>query len=350
MLARRVVFLATCAACAPTPRHPIAVAVLLDGERAAAPAASAVGGLELHAAVLPPTTPSPVDPTPSTLARARTAYATGDHAGCRTAIATLDLPSLLATGHRAAAARALSLDAACAYQGLAQDDARRAAIRLAGFGLDLPADAVAREVEDLILDEIQKASAAPRVRLAVTGQAGGRVSTDGQPATCAIPCQLELAVGEHVIAVDTDGYEPAWKTVRVPDRAELAIAQQPASPARASAQWRARIGRGLQPADDVGANLLALAAHEPRIAYLHVGDALTGTLIVDGDPRARGADGRDAAPHLIRELAYDGGLLQRPRVWQRPWFWIALAGGALAVSGAIVYLTYQPEIRTMVEF
>ena len=97
--------------------------------------------------------------------------------------------------------------------------------------------------------------------------------------------------------------------------------------------------------DATGATLLALAAREPRVAYLSGG---TGTLIVDGKPRASGT-GADS-PLLVRELAYDAGLLQRPNVWQRPWFWIAIAGATAVVSGAIIYVTYEPEIQTMVSF
>jgi hypothetical protein len=38
---------------------------------------------------------------------------------------------------------------------------------------------------------------------------------------------------------------------------------------------------------------------------------------------------RGATPQLVREFAYDAGILQRPRVWQRPWFWIAVTGATL---------------------
>jgi cytochrome b subunit of formate dehydrogenase len=52
----------------------------------------------------------------------------------------------------------------------------------------------------------------------------------------------------------------------------------------------------------------------------------------------------------VRELAYDAGLLRRPHVWQRPWFWIAVTGVTLALSGAIVYAVYEPDVQTMVSF
>ncbi|MBA2538198.1 MAG: hypothetical protein H0V17_01060 [Deltaproteobacteria bacterium] len=340
-----VALLATLAACAPMPKHPIAVAVIVEGERDSALPEASVAGLALHPISLAPEPAATNDGAAAALAKARSAYATGNHDACRTEIAKLDVPQLLAAGNRAAAARALALDTACAYQGLAQDDAVRAAARLAAFALDLPADAVAREAEELIIAAIGKASAAARARLQVTGELGARVAVDGNPAMCVVPCPLDLAPGDHVIAVEADAFEPAWKLVRVPDVATVAMAQQKATAVRASSQWRARIGRGLPATDDTGATLLALAAREPRIAYLHAG---RGTLIVDGKLRASGSD--TDAPRLMRELAYDGGLLQRPKVWQRPWFWIAVTGITAVAAGAVIYVTYEPEIQTMVTF
>ena len=49
-------------------------------------------------------------------------------------------------------------------------------------------------------------------------------------------------------------------------------------------------------------------------------------------------------------LSQGDGLLQRPKVWQRPWFWIAVAGATAAISGAIIYATYEPDVQTMVGF
>jgi len=355
MLPRRVLLLrlmlavAMLAACAAAPRHPIAIAVLVDGDRAAAPIEpAAVAGLELHVIELAAPTPAESDATTGVLARARAAYAQGNHDTCRTEVARVEVPRLLAIGNRAAAARALTLDAACAFQGSAKEDARTAAARLAGFGLDLPADAVAIEVEQLINDAIEVANQRPRARLAIAGEPGARVSVDGRAAMCVAPCTVELAPGEHVIALEADGFEPAWRVVRIPDSTDVAIAQQPASPARASSQWRARLGRGMPATDTVGAALIALAAAQPRVAYVHAGAQLTGTMIVDGKARAS-SSARTAGP-LVRELAYDANILQRPRVWQRPWFWIAVAGATLAVSGAIVYVIYEPEVQTMVGF
>jgi len=334
-------------ACAPMPKHPIAVSVIVDGEPSPALASTSVPGLALHDVALAPEPIPPAQTITSELALARKAYAAGDADRCRTQIAALQISALLAAGNRNAAARALALDTACAYQGLARDDADRAAARLAAFGLDLPADAVAREAEDLIVAAIERLGAAPRAKLVVTGEVGARVALDGRPATCVVPCPLDVTPGDHVIAVEADGFEPAWKVVRVPDVAAVAVPQSAATPVRASSQWRARLGRGLAATDATGASLLALATREPRIVYLRGGEQVTGTLIVDGKVRASGS-GR--GPQLVRELAYDAGLLARPRTWQRPWFWIAVAGATAIVAGGVVYVTYEPEIQTMVGF
>jgi hypothetical protein len=60
--------------------------------------------------------------------------------------------------------------------------------------------------------------------------------------------------------------------------------------------------------------------------------------------------GHGDATGAIRELAYDGGVLHRPSVFQRPWFWIAAAGAAIVIAGAIVAVTYKPEPVTGLSF
>ena len=103
------------------------------------------------------------------------------------------------------------------------------------------------------------------------------------------------------------------------------------------------------PANDaIGAKLLAQLSGQPRIAYVNGGAKLAGTMIVDGDPRASGTD--DAAPELVRELAYDAGLLKRPAIYQRPSFWIATSAIVAAVAGVIIYTVYEPDVSTKVGF
>lgn len=340
-----LVLAAGVAACAPIPKHPVVVAVLADG--AGAPV---VRGLELRPLV-PPASPTPTtdDTSAEVVTRARAAYARGELDACRTDLASVDVPALLVRAERALAARALTLEAACAWGALAQVEARAAAARLASLGLELPDLVVAPDVEQVIGQAITEIGAAPRQRVVVTGVAGARLSVDGRPGGCVLPCSVELAPGEHVVAVDADGHTPAWRGIRVDPGAAptpLKLAQPVASPALAAQQWRARLGRGLPRVDATGAALIARFGAEPRVVVLHGRAPLEGALIVDGVVRAQGARRDGNAARLVRDLAYDGGVLKRPAVWQRPWFWIALTGAVAVVGGVTVWAVYEPPIHT----
>ena len=337
-------------ACAPTPKYPIAVALLVEGDAAAvgAVAPDAVPGLELRALALPAPAPAPPGDMAALVTRARSAYAQGDHDACRAELSRVDLVRVLAAGERGVAARAITLEAACAYGARRTADAQAAAARLAALGLALPEAAVAIEVEAMIGKAIAKAGALPRHALAVRGEAGARLAVDGRPAGCALPCTIDLPAGDHVLAAEADGFEPAAQLVRVPDTSTAALAQAPASPELAARQWRARLGRGLPPTDPTGVALLARLARRPRVVLLHGGDRVSGALVVDGALAASGARGRGEAPALVRELAYDARVLRRPPLWARPWFWIAATGATLLAAGATVAVTYEPEVRTRV--
>jgi hypothetical protein len=163
-----------------------------------------------------------------------------------------------------------------------------------------------------------------------------------------VPCTKQLAPGEHVVAVEADGYAPAMQVVRVPDVAHITIAQPPAAAMLAAQQWRARTGRGLPAADATGAALIGRFVPDRRVAIVHGGPHLEGELVVDSTHVAAMERARGEAPDLLRELAYDGGVLHRPAVWQRPWFWIVVGGAAVVIAGAIVAATYQPPIHTTV--
>ena len=155
---------------------------------------------------------------------------------------------------------------------------------------------------------------------------------------------MDLVPGDHVLAVSADGFADAHRQLRITDRAEITLAQPPADPALAAAQWRARAGRGLPALDAIGARLIARLG-EPRVAVL-TGDPATrsGALIIDGAIAASASAASDAT--LLRELAYEAGVLHRPTLWQRPWFWIAVSGVALGVAAGIAALTYQPTVVT----
>jgi len=81
--------------------------------------------------------------------------------------------------------------------------------------------------------------------------------------------------------------------------------------------------------------------------HLYGGTRVTGTLIVDGEIRATG---EGTAPSLVRELAYDGRLLERPAIWQKPSFWIATSVAVAIVATAIIYAVYEPDVESKLRF
>jgi hypothetical protein len=338
------------AGCATAPAHPIPIAVLVDGDRAGIGDVSphAVAGLELHDVALPAPSPPAPDDAAAVIARARSGFAGGDFDACRGELGNVEVGMLLARNERGLAARALVLGAACAWPDRA--GAEMQAGKLASFGLELPDMTVPAELERLLGAAITAAGKAPRAPLAVTGVVGARLAIDGRPGGCALPCTVDVAPGDHVVAVEADGYMPAWRLVRSPDVATVALAQDAASPQLAALQWRARIGRGLPATDATGAALVARLAGDRRVAVLHGDTSLTAAMVVDGALAASVTRPRGDAPTALRELAYDSGVLHRPSIYQRPWFWIAVSGAVVAIAGAIVIVEYQPEIRTKAVF
>ena len=324
------------------------MAVLIDGDRAAAGPVSKVDGLDLHEVTLPAPQPPATDDTNVAITRARTAFAGGEFSSCREALAKIDLVQVLARGDRNLASRALVLGAACAWPD--KEGAQATANRLAGFGLDLPDMTVTPEIDRMLGAAITAAGAAPRHALAVDGVVGAQLSIDGRAGDCALPCTVDVAPGDHVLAVVADGYAPASRLVRTPDVDRVTLAEEPANTELAARQWRTRVGRGLPATDAVGVALLAKLATGSRIAYVHGDEAVSAALVVDGKLVASTTRGHGDASGAIRELAYDGGVLHRPSVFQRPWFWIATAGAAIVIAGAIVAVTYQPDIKTVASF
>jgi hypothetical protein len=321
--------------------------MLVDGEPVTL-APTAVAGLEVQPLALPAPGVPPVDTSAPIIASARKAYGRGDWATCLSEIRRVDLVNLLASEHRDLAARALTFEIACHFEG-SKADAQASATRFASLGLDVPGDFLPIEVEQLMTTTITRTETKLHP-LAVAGELGARLSVDGRAAACTLPCTIDLPAGDHVLAVTADGFAPASRMVRVPGEPRATLAQQPASVELAGQQLRARLARGLPATDATGVSLLARLAGQPNVAIVHADKRLHGALIVDGVLRAHADRDRDDAPALMRELAYDAHVLQRPRVWQRPWFWIAVTGATLAVSGAVVYFTYTPDTRTKVGF
>ena len=353
MLARpplSLALLVLASSCAPKQGHPKSVAVIVDGDRGAVGtiAPHAVAGLELQPLPDPGPPPSPPpDASETIVAGARKAYGHGEWASCLSEIRRIDLVKLLAAGQRALAARALTFEIACHYEG-SRDQAQASATRFANLGLDVPGDFLPVDVEQLITTTIA-ATSTKLTPIAVAGEAGARLAVDGRPAGCAVPCTIDLATGDHVLAVEADGFAPISRLVRVPDEDRVSLAQPPASAELAAHQWRARLARGLPATDATGVALIARLAGQPNVVVVRADKRLHGTLIVDGVLRAHADRDRGEVPALMRDLAYNGKILDAPRVWQRPWFWIAISGAALAVAGTIVYVTYEPEIQTMVK-
>lgn len=334
-------------ACAATPAHPIPIAIIVEGDSSPGPL-PAVDGLAPHALVMPPAPAVVPDDSAAFLVRARKAYARGDFDACRGELAHIDVVHALASGARDVAGRALAFDAACAWGAQAGQAARGIAARLASFGLSVPDAAIAPDIEAVISDAIVAVGNARPRPVAVRGEPGARLAVDGKPPACALPCTVDLVPGDHVLAVSADGFTDAVREVRVPDTASLVIEQSGAPPALAAVQWRARAGRGLPSTDAIGARLIAQLGGERRIAIVHAGDPLTGALVVDGTLAATATAHRGDDAGLVRELAYDAGVLPRPTVFQRPWFWIAVSGVALGIAGAIVAVTYHPPVHTSV--
>lgn len=328
------------AACSAAPRGPrIPVAVVAD----VALAPDAVAGLALTPVALPArAAPPAVDLADATAGQARKAYGAGDWAGCLAALRGRDLAEVLAAGQRASASRLLAFEIACQYE-VSRADARTAAARFASLRLDLPADHLPAEVEALIASARERAGGEPVRPIAVDGSPGARLAVDGRAGVCALPCTIDLPAGEHVLAVDADGFAPLHRVIRVPATSRVSLAQPAAPRELATQQWQARQARGLTALDATAARLLGRLATE--VVVLRAG---TGALVRDGTLRAQ-LDGTAPAP-LVRDLAYAGGLLSRPRAWQRPWFWIAATGVALAAAGAIVWVVYEPDTRTEVHF
>jgi hypothetical protein len=343
-------------ACAPIPNHPIPVAILVGGDRAAIGplAPDAVPGLALReVAIAPPEPPKPLAAI-ADVARARSAYANGDFDTCRTALAGVDIADVLAAGDRTLAARALTYATACALR--APDAAAAAALadRFASLGLDIPDSAVTPDVETLLADAIARAGAKPRTHLAVAGEIGARLAVDGRAAGCALPCTIDVAAGEHVIAAELDGFSPIAHAVRTPDVATARLAQQPAPAALAAQQWHARIAHAFPADDATGAMLIGRFAGDARIAYLaaepSAATTLAGTIVVDGALRGTAHGDRGRGADLVRELAYTGGILERPKLWQHPTFWIAVTAATLVIAGVAIWTIYQPPVDTGLKF
>lgn len=345
-------------ACARRPA--VAMTVLIEGEprdagaAARALAATAVPGLVLRLATLPP--PAPPRLGQEEVSGALEELLAGDGSRCRERLAGVDLPRLLAHRQRAVVARALLLDARCA-EGLGNTAAAEARFKeFASYELELAeATAVLSPTLRARFDEaLAWHGRAPRARVEVRGAPGGVLWVDGRAGACAVPCAPSLAVGAHVLAVEAEGVALAWRRIDVTGPTVLELPAAPATAQEAAEQWHARAGRGVAADDERSLRLLPLAISDERIAYVQArgaAEGLAGALVERRAGRievaARGRRARaDQAPALVRQLAIDAGVIAAPRP---RWFWPVLAGSVLATAALTTLIFYQPEIRTKVE-
>ncbi len=241
--------------------------------------------------------------------------------------------------------RAVTLEAACAYGARRTADAQAAATRLAALGLALPEAAVALEVEAMIGKAIAAVGAGPRHSLAVTGEAGARLAVDGRPASCALPCTVDLPAGDHVLAVEADGFEPAARLVRVLD-SSAAAAAQPAGPAGARGPPAPRAARRRPVAHRSDRRRCSRGSPASRASCSSRRRARRRRHGRRAALAATGAGRRGEAPALVRELAYDARAAPPAAVGAAVVLDRRHRRDAALVGGAAVAVTYEPEVRT----
>jgi PEGA domain-containing protein len=298
------------------------------------------------------------------LSAARRDYVNGEFAGC---IKSLETPvlDLLGEGRRELGARVAFWQIACRVGSGAQPDAWQLARQFAVLGLDIPADvaAAAPEVESLLARALREVAAEKRAALAVDASTSrARVSLDGR-SVCVTPCTLDVAPGDHVIALDADGALPLTRVARVADGgASLKLETTPASPEIAAQQWSARYGGSSLLYSEPSTRLLAQAIAARRLVLVNVeGDRqlrLRGTLATDGTVRAQverscaSANLDVESKHLLRELLVTGKVFEPAKpIYKRAVFWVPLL---VAVSAAVIASsiagTLGAPTRTKVSF
>ncbi|HEY1586242.1 MAG TPA: PEGA domain-containing protein [Polyangia bacterium] len=300
------------------------------------------------------------------LSSARQKYVNGDFAGCLQSLSADALvPELLAAGRRELAARVLFWRVACRVGSGALPAATDEAREFAALGLEVPADAAEAtpEVESLLGRATKEAAAAHKLTLAVDApplRAG--LSLDGRSGACVTPCALEVLPGEHLIALDADGYLPLARQVSVHESTQVKLNATPAPPEVAAAQWSARYGGSTWLYSEPSTRLLARAVAARRLVLVNVEGTgelrLRGTLATDGTVRAQAertarAGSLDAeSRRLLRDLLVSGKVFEPAKpIYKRAAFWVPLA---LAVSAAVISAsiaaTLAPNIHTRVGF
>jgi hypothetical protein len=352
--------------------EPPRIAVVVAGSDAArAELESGLAGqsalpVELRLSPLP-NVPAPAsDPgLAARLSEARSRYIAADFEGCLARLADdAQLAEVLGRGEVTLAARTLLWRTACEAARGAAGEADRAAQQFARMGFELPPDAgaVTPDVERLLTDALAAAQRAPRVPLRVEStREVAEVSIDGRSQGCVTPCTLEVAPGEHVVALSADGLTPlVTRTTVRRGGPVLALSPELASPELARRQWSARQAARRELDDAASLRLLARAVPAQKLVLIHAEPVqgerveLRGAYAVDGQVAAR-AGSRPVSLHdldeeglsLVEELLVRGNTLEPARpVWKNPWLWVAVGLGAAAAATATALLLREPEQRT----
>jgi hypothetical protein len=342
--------------------------IVVGAEAARVEAAMAGSGdlpVELVIGHLPRATAPEMDRS-TLLSAARQKYVNGDFAGCLQSLsANVLLPELLAAGRRELAARVLFWRVACRVGSGALPVATDEAREFVALGLEVPADAAEAtpEVESLLGRAIKEAAGARKLTLAVDApplRAG--VALDGRSGACVTPCALEVLPGEHLIALDAEGYLPAARLVTVNEPTQVKLDATPAPPEVAAAQWSARYGGSPWLYSEPSTRLLARAVAARRLVLVNVEGTgelrLRGTLATDGTVRAqaerlaRAGNLYAESRRLLRDLLLSGKVFEPAKpIYKRATFWVPLA---LAVSAAVISAsiaaTLAPNTHTRVGF
>ncbi len=319
--------------------------------------------VELRFAELPNAVPAepPLADVDQRLAAAREAYVRAEFHRCLSLLEPEALVTdALGRGQRVTAARVLLWRVAC-HVGVGRNDAAaRAAREMGALSLEMPEDAgaVTPEVESVVAQAIRDAGSASRVPLRIDAPVPAAVSLDGRRDVCSTPCTLEVTEGVHVVRIDSDGYEPDVRLVRLErPEATLTFRATPAPPALAAAQWAARYARSSEVDSAASMRLLSTALRAPRLLLVTADREsqeirVRGVLAVDGEVAARServGPSEDAAEGLVRDLLVRGKIVEPPPpLYRRAGFWVALGVAAAAAAGTAAIANRR--VVTGVEF
>ena len=294
----------------------------------------------------------------SLLSAARQKYVNGDFAGCLQSLgADSLLPQLLGAGRRELAARVLFWRVACRFGSGALPKATDEAREFAALGLEVPADAAEAtpEVESLLGRAIKEAAGARKLTLArsTRRRCVRGVSLDGRSGACVTPCALEVLPGEHLIALDAEGYLPVTRAVTVHEPTKVKLEATPAPPEVAAAQWSARYGGSPWLYSEPSTRLLARAVAARRLVLSTSKARASCACAGPSPPTARCARKRNAprAPAISTRSrgaccatsSLSGKVFEPAKpIYKRAAFWVPLA---LAVSAAVIAASIAADAR-----